>query len=188
MVSILPGAGDAVAKPLALAKTISKAYPWADRLEPDQLLKTLTSVNETSALTDVPGALRSLNNLQEAAEKVYRKEPKSAELASSYSLPTRGPLVFAPPEGWGDSRFGGPRGARGGFLDAFGNEWVSPRGRTSEPAFAVYSAKPCGLSSFAAAGQPIYVDARGLVVTSATPQALGHDDPIAKPTPTRLKA
>lgn len=187
VVSMLPGAGDLAAKPLALAKTISKAYPWAERLEPESLMKTLSAVKETHSLTDIPSALRSLNNLQGAAESAYQKAPRAKEEVRKLELPTEGPFVFAPPEGF-DPKSSAARGARGGVLDAFGNEWVTPRSGAEHPSFAVYLAKKSGLSSFSAAGRPVYIDTRGEIAAASDPSALGHTNPGLKVPAQRLKA
>lgn len=58
--------------------------------------------------------------------------PEEAErrrgVIAGKGLPTGGSIPYVPPRHWTSSQ-PLPRGRRGGYMDADGNEWVAPRGR-----------------------------------------------------------
>jgi hypothetical protein len=43
-----------------------------------------------------------------------------------FSLPTQGPIVFVPPEGWNPSK---PRKIDGAYVDAYGYRWLWNKGQ-----------------------------------------------------------
>ena len=64
-----------------------------------------------------------------ARPKVTPEEAeRRRETIAGKGLPTGGSIPYVPPRHWTASQ-PLPRGPRGGYMDADGNEWVAPRGQ-----------------------------------------------------------
>jgi hypothetical protein len=150
LASMVPYLGDAGAKPLKLARTLSKSFPALARLLKtskgmDGLTHTLKALGPSlTSPAKLNATLKSLNNMHKTAEVAY-KNPKWLAKVKNMGLPTDGPLVFVPPKKWNPKN---PlrTNDKKGFLDAFGNEWRKGPSRTPGQAWE-WDVVPRGNSS-----------------------------------------
>jgi hypothetical protein len=150
VVSMIPYLGDAGAKPLKLARALSKSFPALSRLLKtskgfDGLTHTLKALGPSiKSPVKLNDTLKSLNNMHKAAEVAY-KNPKWLKKIKNMGLPTDGPIVFVPPKKWNPKN---PlrTSDKKGFLDAFGNQWRKGPSRTPGQAWE-WDVVPRGQSS-----------------------------------------